>query len=211
MEAKEAQRPAAVPAPAGGVQEVEVVLYAKRKEIYPRQKIGDSLGIFQKWRWAFVWLTQIVFYGLPWLTWNGRQAVLFDLAERKFYILGLVLWPQDIIYLTGILIIAALSLFLFTAVGGRLWCGYACPQTVYTEVFMWIERLFEGDRAKRMALDKQPPSARKVLRKTAKHAAWIALALWTGYTFVGFFTPIRELGVEILTLQVGGWALFWVL
>ncbi|MEY2896730.1 MAG: cytochrome c oxidase accessory protein CcoG, partial [Pseudomonadota bacterium] len=211
MEAKEAQRPAAVSAPAGGVQEVEVVLYAKRKEIYPRQKIGDSLGIFQKWRWAFVWLTQIVFYGLPWLTWNGRQAVLFDLAERKFYILGLVLWPQDIIYLTGILIIAALSLFLFTAVGGRLWCGYACPQTVYTEVFMWIERLFEGDRAKRMALDKQPPSARKVLRKTAKHAAWIALALWTGYTFVGFFTPIRELGVEILTLQVGGWALFWVL
>ena len=211
METKEAKRPAAAPASNDGVQEVEIVLYAKRKEIYPRQKIGDSLGLFQKWRWAFVWLTQIVFYGLPWLTWNGRQAVLFDLAARKFYIFGLVLWPQDIIYLTGILIIAALSLFLFTAVGGRLWCGYACPQTVYTEIFMWIERVIEGDRAKRMALDKQPPSAAKALRKTAKHAAWIALALWTGYTFVGFFTPIRELGIEILTLQVGGWALFWVL
>jgi cytochrome c oxidase accessory protein FixG len=211
METKEARRTTAAPAPKGGVQEVEIVLYAKREEIYPRQKIGDSLGLFQKWRWALVWITQIVFYGLPWLTWNDRQAVLFDLAARKFYIFGLVLWPQDIIYLTGILIIAALSLFLFTAVGGRLWCGYACPQTVYTEIFMWIERLFEGDRAKRMALDRQPASARKALRKIGKHAAWIALALWTGYTFVGFFTPIRELGLEILTLQVGGWALFWVL
>ena len=129
------------------VREVEVKLYAKREEIYPRQRIGDSLGVFQKWRWTAVWATQIVFYGLPWLQWNGRQALLFDLASRKFYIFGLVLWPQDIIYLTAILIIAALSLFLFTAVGGRLWCGYTCPQTVYTEIFMWIERQIEGDRA----------------------------------------------------------------
>jgi polyferredoxin len=94
-----------------------------------------------------------VFYGLPWLTWNGRQAVLFDLASRKFYIFGLVLWPQDFIFLTGLLVISALSLFLFTAVGGRLWCGYACPQTVYTEIFLWIERWVEGDRLK-LRLDK---------------------------------------------------------
>jgi cytochrome c oxidase accessory protein FixG len=186
-------------------------LYAKRKEIYPRARIGDSLGLFQKWRWAFVWLTQLVFYGLPWLTWNGRQAVLFDLAARKFYIFGLVLWPQDIIYLTALLIIAAYSLFLFTAVGGRLWCGYACPQTVYTEIFMWIERRIEGDRAKRMKLDQAPWSAAKAARKFGKHAAWIALALWTGYTFVGFFTPIRELGADVLALTAGGWSLFWVL
>ncbi len=142
-------------------REIEIQLYAKREEIYPRQRIGDSLGVFQKWRWATVWVTQIVFYGLPWLPWNGRQALLFDLAARKFYIFGMVLWPQDIIYLTAILIIAALSLFLFTAVGGRLWCGYACPQTVYTEIFMWIERHIEGDRAKRMRLDKEPMSGRK--------------------------------------------------
>jgi cytochrome c oxidase accessory protein FixG len=187
------------------------LMYAKRQEIYPRSRIGDSLGLFQKWRWAFVWLTQIVFYGLPWLTWNGRQAVLFDLAARKFYIFGLVLWPQDIIYLTAILIISALSLFLFTAVGGRLWCGYSCPQTVYTEIFMWIERRIEGDRAKRMALDRAPWGVAKFARKAGKHAAWIAVALWTGYTFVGFFTPIRELGAEMLALQFGGWSLFWVL
>ncbi|HXF46739.1 MAG TPA: cytochrome c oxidase accessory protein CcoG, partial [Burkholderiaceae bacterium] len=201
--------PAASAAP-GGAEIVES-LYSKRVEIYPRAKIGDSLGWFQKWRWAMVWATQIVFYGLPWLTWNGRQAVLFDLAARKFYIFGLVLWPQDIVYLTGILIIAALSLFLFTAIGGRLWCGYACPQTVYTEIFMWIERAIEGDRAKRMALDRAPWSARKLALKGAKHAAWIAVALWTGFTFVGFFTPIRELGASVLALATGPWETFWIL
>jgi cytochrome c oxidase accessory protein FixG len=186
-------------------------LYAKRVEIYPRSQIGDSLGWFQRWRWALVWLTQAIFYGLPWLTWNGRQAVLFDLAARKFYLFGLVLWPQDIIFLTGILIISALSLFLFTAIGGRLWCGYACPQTVYTEIFMWIERRIEGDRAKRMALDRQPWSARKVALKGSKHLAWIAVAVWTGFTFVGFFTSIRELGGDVLHLATGPWETFWIL
>ena len=186
-------------------------LYAKRVEIYPRAKIGDGLAWFQKWRWAVIWATQLVYYGLPWLPWNDRQAVLFDLAARKFYIFGLVLWPQDIVFLTALLIIAALSLFLFTAVGGRLWCGYACPQTVYTELFMWIERRIEGDRVQRMKLDRQPLSARKLALKGAKHTAWIALALWTGYTFVGYFTPIRELGADALRLEFGGWSAFWVL
>jgi len=186
-------------------------LYAKRVEIYPRAKIGEHLAWFQKWRWATVWLTQVVYYGLPWIEWNDRQAVLFDLAARRFYIFGLVLWPQDIVFLTAILIIAAFALFLFTAVGGRLWCGYACPQTVYTEIFMWIERRIEGDRARRMVLDRQSMNARKLLLKSAKHAAWIAVALWTGFTFVGYFTPIREFGLELLALQLGGWSAFWVL
>jgi len=186
-------------------------LYARRIEIYPRAKIGDGLAWFQKWRWATIWATQIVFYGLPWLMWNDRQAVLFDLAARRFYVFGMVLWPQDIVYLTVLLVIAALSLFLFTAVGGRLWCGYACPQTVYTEIFMWIERRIEGDRARRMALDRQPMSARKFALKSAKHAAWIAVAFWTGYTFVGYFTPIRDFGAELLRLELGGWSAFWVL
>jgi len=186
-------------------------LYAKRIEIYPRAKIGDGLAWFQKWRWATIWATQIVFYGLPWLIWNDRQAVLFDLAARRFYVFGMVLWPQDIVYLTALLVIAALSLFLFTAVGGRLWCGYACPQTVYTEIFMWIERRIEGDRVRRMVLDRQPMSARKFALKAAKHAAWIAVAFWTGYTFVGYFTPIRDFGAELLRLDIGGWSAFWVL
>ena len=127
-----------------------------------------------------------MFYGLAWLEWNGRQAVLFDLAARKFYIFGLVFWPQDVIYLTVLLILSALSLFLFTAVAGRLWCGYACPQTVYTEIFLWIERKIEGDAVARKRLDAEPRSLRKFVTKALKHTAWITLALWTGYTFVGY-------------------------
>jgi cytochrome c oxidase accessory protein FixG len=200
--------------PAGtapGPAEVVVRLYEKAPDIYPRSRVGPTLGRFQRWRWALVWLTQIVFYAGPWLRWNGRQAVLFDLAQRKFYLLGLVLWPQDVIYLTGLLVISALALFLFTAVAGRLWCGYACPQTVYSEIFMWIELHIEGDRARRMALDRAPMSARKFTLKAVKHAAWIALALWTGFTFVGFFSPIEELGRSVLTLGLGPWEAFWIL
>jgi len=202
--------PAVTTSSASGTEIIES-LYAKRIEIYPRAQIGDSLGRFQRWQWTLVWVTQLVFYGLPWLSWNGRQAILFDLAARKFYLFGLVLWPQDIIFLTGILIIAALSLFLFTAIGGRLWCGFSCPQTVYTEIFMWIERRIEGDRARRMALDRAPWSARKVALKGAKHTAWIAVAFWTGFTFVGFFTPIRELGTAVVRLGTGPWETFWIL
>ena len=126
-----------------------ISLYAAHKKIYPR----SVSGVFSNWRWIMVWVTQIIFYGLPWLEWGQRQAVLFDLSVRRFYIFGLVLYPQDFIYLTGLMIIAALSLFLFTAVAGRLWCGYACPQTVYTEIFLWIEKLVEGDRAARIRRD----------------------------------------------------------
>jgi len=164
-------------------------------------------GWFAAWRWALVWATQLVFYGGAWLTWNGRQALLFDIAHRKFYLFGLVFWPQDIIYLTVLLIVSALSLFLFTAVAGRLWCGYACPQTVYTEIFLWIERVVEGDRNARMRLDQERLSGEKILRKGAKHGIWLAVALWTGLTFVGYFTPIREL----LTSTPGPWEAFWVL
>ena len=185
----------------------ELSLYEVRKKIYPRA----VRGWFAAWRWALVWATQLVFYGGAWLTWNDRQAVLFDIAARKFYIFGLVFWPQDIIYLTVLLIVSALSLFLFTAVAGRLWCGYACPQTVYTEIFMWIERVIEGDRNARMRLDRQGPGAKKIVLKGAKHAVWIALSLWTGFTFVGYFTPIRELSFNIASFQLGPWEAFWVL
>lgn len=182
-------------------------LYASEKKVYPRA----VTGLFARWRWAFVWLTQIVFYGLPWLQWGERQAVLFDLAARRFYIFGYVLYPQDFIYLTGLLVISALSLFLFTAVAGRLWCGFACPQTVYTEMFLWIERKVEGDRPHRMKLDAAPMSAEKLGKKALKHGLWIALALWTGFTFVGYFTPVQTLWAESFTLSFGPWEWFWVL
>ncbi len=191
----------------GGAAVIETELYAPDRKIYPRA----VTGWFATWRWALVWVTQFAFYGGAWLTWNDRQAILFDIVHRKFYIFGLVFWPQDIIYLTVLLIISALSLFLFTAVAGRLWCGYACPQTVYTEIFMWIERVIEGDRVQRMKLDRGSASPRKFGLKAAKHATWIALALWTGFTFVGYVTPIRELWVEVMTLATGPWETFWML
>ena len=133
-----------------------VPLYQAHQKIYPR----SVQGVFAQWRWLTVIITQVVFYGLPWLEWGQRQAVLFDLGARRFYIFGLVLYPQDFIYLTALLVISALSLFLFTAVAGRLWCGFACPQTVYTEIFLWIERQFEGDRSARMRLDDLAPEKR---------------------------------------------------
>ncbi|WP_370873502.1 cytochrome c oxidase accessory protein CcoG [Hydrogenophaga sp.] len=181
-------------------------MYQAQKKIYARAVSGWFAG----WRWAMVWVTQLVFYGLPWLEWNGRQAVLFDLGARRFYIFGLVLYPQDFIYLTGLLIVAAYSLFLFTAVAGRLWCGFACPQTVYTEIFMWVERHLEGDRAQRMRLDAAPWGLNKLLRKGGKQLIWIAIGLWTGFTFVGYFTPIKSLAAAASTLGFGPWEWFWI-
>jgi cytochrome c oxidase accessory protein FixG len=194
------------PAAAAGGGDV-IWLYEAQKKIYPR----STSGRFVRWRWFFVWATQLLFYGLPWLEWGGRQAVLFDLAARRFYLFGLVLYPQDFIYLTLLLIISAYALFLFTAVAGRLWCGFTCPQTVYSEIFLWIERRFEGDRQARMKLDAGPWTAQKLLRKGGKQLAWISLALWTGFTFVGYFTPIHELWAEAFTLDFGPWEWFWVL
>jgi cytochrome c oxidase accessory protein FixG len=159
--------------------------------------------MFNSWRWAMVCVTQALFYGLCWIEWGGRQAVLFHITERKFYIFGMVFWPQDVIYLAVLLVISAYGLFLVTAVGGRLFCGYACPQTVYTEILMWIERKIEGERPARMKLDAQPMSARKFRLKFIKHSLWLLVALWTGVTFVGYFTPIKELLGEIAIFRTG--------
>ena len=187
-------------------QPVFLALYQKQEKIYPRA----VTGLFARWRWVMVWLTQIVFYGLPWLSWNGRQALLFNLNTRQFYIFGLVLQPQDFIYLAALLVLSALALFFFTAVAGRLWCGYTCPQTVYTEIFLWIERQIEGDRSARMRLDTQPLGLNKFLRKTGKQVAWLAVGLFTGFSFVGYFVPIQTLAQQALTLNVEPWATFWV-
>lgn len=181
--------------------------YVAEQKIYPREVTGR----YARLRTLAVWVLLGLFYVMPWITWNGRQAVLFDLPARKFYVFGLVLWPQDFIFLTGLLVIAAISLFFFTALGGRLWCGYACPQTVWTEAFLWMERIAEGRRSERMKLDKAPWSAHKLARKAAKQAMWIGFSLWTGITFVGFFTPIETLFGKIATLSLGPWEWFWTL
>lgn len=177
------------------------------EKVYPR----SVSGIFARRRWAMVAFTQIIFYGIPWFQWGGRQAVLFDLETPRFYVFGLVLHPQDMVFFAGLLLIAALSLFFFTAVAGRLWCGYACPQTVYTEIFIWIERHTEGDRQARMRLDSGSWNLEKFSRKGAKHALWVFFSLFTGFTFVGYFIPIRELGHQIVTLSLDVWPAFWVM
>jgi len=195
------------PIPIAVVQDAGDSLYAAQPKVYPREIDGR----FARLRLAAVFMLLGLFYLMPWLRWDGRQAVLFDLPARKFYVFGLTFWPQDFFWLTCLLVIAAISLFFFTALAGRLWCGYACPQTVWTEVFLWIERFCEGRRNQRIKLDSGPWTREKILRKTAKQFLWITLSLWTGFTFVGFFTPILALGHEAATLSFGGWEGFWIL
>ena len=181
--------------------------YEKHAKVYPR----EVHGLFATLRVTGVLVLLGIYYFVPWFRWNDRQAVLFDLPERRFYIFDLTFWPQDFFYLAVILIIAGLSLFFFTALAGRLWCGYACPQTVWTEVFLWIERKIEGDRNKQIKLDKAPMSKAKFWRKSLKHCIWIIFSAWTGFTFVGYFTPITELGQSIMQLNLGPWEWFWTI
>jgi cytochrome c oxidase accessory protein FixG len=180
---------------------VEESLYEVHKKVHPRA----VSGIFATWRWALVWITQLVYlrFVLAALERAAGGAVR-PLAERKFYILGMIFWPQDVFFLAILLIISAYSLFLFTAVGGRLWCGYACPQTVYTEIFTWIEQKIEGERNARIKLDASPMSGRKLWLRTAKHGSWALVALWTGFTFVGYFTPIK--GPVGFRMELSRWA-----
>ncbi|MEA1605671.1 MULTISPECIES: cytochrome c oxidase accessory protein CcoG [Pseudomonas] len=186
---------------------VEVVdLYANREKIYTR----SFTGIFRNLRMLGGAALFLLYFGTVWLTWNGRQAVWWDLPERKFHIFGATYWPQDFVLLSALLIIAAFGLFFITVFAGRVWCGYTCPQSVFTWVFMWAEKVTEGDRNQRMKLDKTPMTSQKFLRKLAKHSIWVGVSLVTAITFVGYFTPIRDLIPDLFTLQAGGWALFWV-
>ncbi|MFZ1624586.1 MAG: cytochrome c oxidase accessory protein CcoG [Gammaproteobacteria bacterium] len=187
--------------------EVEVeALYAKRAKIHAR----EVKGFFANLRKTAVIVLLGIYYLGPWLRWGTRQAILFDLPARQFHILGLTLWPQDFVFLSWLLIMAALLLFFATTVAGRVWCGYVCPQTVWTEIFVWMERLTEGNFNQRIKLDKAPWSAEKLLRKSAKQVLWISFAAWTGFTFVGYFTPIRDLGSSLLSFNLGGWETFWI-
>jgi len=192
----------------GNVDErVEKSLYAKAAKIYPR----EVHGLFARLRVLGVLGLLGFYYVVPWLQWEGHQALLLDLPARKFHIFFITLWPQDFIYLAALLIIAGLTLFFVTALAGRVWCGYACPQTVWTEAFLWIERKVEGDRLRQQKLDAQPMNVRKLRIKATKHFLWIAFAAWTGFTFVGYFTPITELGGRLVNFELGPWETFWVI
>ncbi|MDT8386894.1 MAG: cytochrome c oxidase accessory protein CcoG [Thiogranum sp.] len=182
-------------------------IYARHEKIYPRQ----VHGIFARLRTLGVISLLGLYYGIAWLPWDGRQAVLFDLPARKFYIFNLTFWPQDFFFFAWLLVIAALALFFFTALAGRLWCGYACPQTVWTEAFLWIERKVEGSRNQQIKRDQGPLTAEKIRAKTIKHTIWIVFSLYTGFTFVGYFTPIRELAAATVNFSLGPWETFWIL
>ncbi|MDV5861766.1 cytochrome c oxidase accessory protein CcoG [Pseudomonas mendocina] len=183
-----------------------VDLYASREKIYTRA----FTGLFRNLRLAGGALLFLLFFGTVWLNWDGRQAVWWNLPERKFHIFGATYWPQDFVLLSWLLIICAFGLFFITVFAGRVWCGYTCPQSVFTWVFMWAEKVTEGDRNQRMKLDKQSMSGKKFTRKLAKHGIWVGVSLLTAITFVGYFTPIRDLVIEIFTGQASGWAYFWI-
>ena len=182
-------------------------MYESEAKIYPR----EVSGTFNSLRMLAVYVLLGIYYLLPWINIGDRQALLFDLPARQFHIFGLTLWPQDFPLLALLLIIAAISLFFFTALAGRLWCGFACPQTVWTEVFIWMEQWTEGKRTARIRLDRGPWTAEKIARKTAKQILWISFAAFTGFTFVGYFSPIRELSGAVVQGALGPWETFWIL
>ena len=189
--------------------------------IHPKKvkaKSSDNLihtrsftGLFRTLRVAGAGSLFLAFFGTVWLNWSGRQAVLWVLAESKFHIFGATFWPQDFILLSALLIICAFGLFAITVFAGRVWCGYTCPQSSFTWLFMWCEKITEGERNQRIKLQAAPWSLNKLARRSAKHTLWLGISVLTGLTFVGYFTPIRPLAVELLTWQIGGVSLFWVL
>ncbi|UNM22606.1 cytochrome c oxidase accessory protein CcoG [Pseudomonas sp. ArH3a] len=189
--------------------------------IHPKKvkaKTSDNLihtrsftGLFRTLRVSGAALLFLAFFGTVWLNWGARQAVLWDLAESKFHIFGATFWPQDFILLSALLIICAFGLFAITVFAGRVWCGYTCPQSSFTWLFMWCEKVTEGERNQRIKLQAAPWSLNKLARRSAKHTLWLGISVLTGLTFVGYFTPIRPLALELLTWQMGGVSLFWVL
>lgn len=181
-------------------------LYVAREKI----QVREIHGFFQKIRSYSLWGLMALFFATSWLSWSDRQAVLFDLPARQFHIFGITFWPQDFFLLSGLLIIAAYGLFTITNLAGRVWCGYTCPQSSWSFVFMWIEEKTEGSRNKRMKMDKAPMGLEKFLRRGTKHLLWALLALATGITFVGYFSPVRELVPNLLTFNLNSWEAFWI-
>ncbi|ASK27849.1 cytochrome c oxidase accessory protein CcoG [Neisseria chenwenguii] len=199
------EKPAKLTPPKPSTSKSSVItIHPEGERIQPKK----AEGRFAKLRIAAIVATQFVFYIVPWFNWNGRQAVLFDIPERHFYIFGLSLGMGDLIYLALLLMICAFGLFWWTTVAGRLWCGYACPQTVYTEIMLWIDHFVEGDRNKRLKLEKSPWNFTKIRIKTTKALLIFAVCAWTGISFAGWFVPIREFVPALFSMNAGGGAVF---
>ena len=175
-------------------------LYASRVRVYPKSVQGPV----RRFKWAILIACLAVYYLLPWLRWHRGvnqpdQALLLSLWNERFYLFNLEFWPQDIYYLAVLMIMGAVALFLVTSLVGRVWCGYTCPQTVWTDLFMWVERLIEGDRNERMKRDAQPASFDKLWRKTLKHGVWLGIAFWTGGAWIMYFVDAPTVTVEFWT------------
>jgi cytochrome c oxidase accessory protein FixG len=192
---------------AGGPEAPQTVsLYEKWRKIYPLWVSGG----FQTWRRVVLVILLLIFYVSPWLQWNGEAGVYFDLAHRRFTILWSTFVPEEFIFLAWLLLIAALSLFTVTVAAGRVFCGWACPQTVWSLVYFTIEYFIEGDRNTRMRMDKGPWNRRRVLKKALKYTAWTLVALSISTTFLGYFVPIRELLPRIASFDLSGWERFFL-
>ncbi|MGJ8679323.1 cytochrome c oxidase accessory protein CcoG [Paraglaciecola sp.] len=176
--------------------------YTPRSRIYVRAVTGMMENIR---RFLGLWFLG-VFAILPWIQYEGHQAILFDIGAQRFNIFGLTLWPQDLTLLAWILMVSAFALFFVTTFAGRVWCGFMCPQTTWTFIYVWFEEKIEGSRNKRMKLDQRKTDFDKVWRKVLKHFAWLTIALLTSITFVGYFTPIDYLLIEFFTLSSSFWA-----
>lgn len=186
------------------------------KDLTPAQQGGpihtrSFKGLYRNLRLLGAGALMLLFFGTAWIDWNGQQAVLWDLDSKQFHIFGATFWPQDFILLSAILMIAAFGLFFITVVAGRIWCGYSCPQSVWTWIFMWVEKVTEGERHQRIRLDAAPWSLNKLLRRGAKHGLWLAISLATAIGFIGYFIPVRELVGDLLSWQVGATTAFWLL
>ena len=185
-------------------------LYAAAKKVYPQR----VWGTFRRIKWIVLWIALGVYYLLPFVRWNRgpnapSQAVLIDFAHSRFYAFFIELWPQEVYYFTGLLILAALILFLSNALFGRVWCGYACPQTVWTDLFFWVERRIEGDRRDRIKLDAEPWTSDKIVKRVSKHAAWLVIALFTGGAAMLYFADAPTLLRQFFTLQAPPVAYLW--
>lgn len=181
--------------------------YATRSRIYVRSVKGFFENLKQSLSLVMIGLFMLA----PWIQYDGRQALLFNLAEQRFNIFGLTLWPQDLTILAYLLIVSAFGLFFITTFVGRVWCGFTCPQTAWTHIFIWFEEKFEGPRNKRIKLDQRKMDTDKFLRKSGKHFAWITFSLLTALSFVGYFVPVQELFIDFFTFETGFWTAFWVI
>ncbi len=181
-------------------------LYERRQHIYVR----EIAGRFQRLRRITNWILMLGFLLLPWVPWEGRPAVWFDLPGRAFHIFSVTFYPQEFMLLSWLLIICAFGLFFITVFAGRAWCGYSCPQSVWTFLFIWVEHRVEGSRHRRIKRDKSCWNLDKLWRKASKHFLWLLISLITGITIVGYFTPMAELIPSLVQFDVNGWTWFWV-